>query len=213
MNKLISILVDNDSWILPYALKLKNLLQDRGYKVSLLTSAQDIPVGWVVFFLGCINIVENYLLDRNDHSLVVHESKLPQGKGFSPVQWQILDGCNEIPILLIDADSNADTGDIWLEDKIVLNGTELEDEWRALQGDKTIEICLKFVDNHNSLSKKSQLGSESFYRRRNPSDSVLDVNKTIIEQFNLLRIVNNKKYPAHFFINNIKYVLTIHKDD
>ena len=37
-----------------------------------------------------------------------------------------------------------------------------------------------------------QTGEESFYSRRWLSDSRLDVNKTIVEQFNLLRVVDNQ---------------------
>ena len=35
------------------------------------------------------------------------------------------------------------------------------------------------------------------------------INKTIKEQFNLLRIVNNQEYPAFFEIDGRKYKLTI----
>jgi sialic acid synthase SpsE len=43
-----------------------------------------------------------------------------------------------------------------------------------------------------------QNGSPAFYARRRPHDSKLDTNKTTLEQFNPLRIVDNKRYPAYF---------------
>ena len=52
----------------------------------------------------------------------------------------------------------------------------------------------------------------TFYRKRTPSDSCLDINKSINEQFNLLRVVDNERYPAFFKKNNIKYVVKIYKE-
>ena len=42
-------------------------------------------------------------------------------------------------------------------------------------------------------------------------DSLLDFNKTITEQFNLLRVVDNDKYPAFFENQGEKYFLKITK--
>ena len=43
-------------------------------------------------------------------------------------------------------------------------------------------------------------------------DTYLDTNKTIKEQFNLLRISDNKRYPARFKIEGKDYILKIYKD-
>lgn len=71
-------------------------------------------------------------------------------------------------------------------------------EIKHLQGKKTNELILKFIDNYSKMQGKPQEGEESFYRKRTPKDSELDINKTIDEQFNLLRVVDNEKYPAFF---------------
>ena len=39
----------------------------------------------------------------------------------------------------------------------------------------------------------------------------LDIDKTIRDQFQLLRIVDNEKYPAYFELNGCKYILRINK--
>ena len=57
----------------------------------------------------------------------------------------------------------------------------------------------------------AQEGAESFYKGRKPEDSQLDFNKTIAEQFNLLRVVDNDKYPAFFEHQGEKYFLKITK--
>ena len=41
----------------------------------------------------------------------------------------------------------------------------------------------------------------------------LNVSKTIKEQFNLLRVCDNERYPAFFYLNNKKYIIKIYGDD
>jgi len=205
----ITVLVDNESWILPYAKELVNQLNKRSLKANLIRSPEEIPQGDTLFLLGCVNMLQPHYLKRNTINLVVHESDLPKGRGFAPISWQILEGKSRIAVCLIEAKDMADSGEIWLKEYIDLDGTELCQEWRHLQGEKTIEICLKFCDQQGSLSATSQSGSPTFYKRRSPKDSKLDPNKTIAEQFNLFRVVDNHDYPAFFTHNGRKYQLEI----
>lgn len=210
-NKHITVLVDNDSWILPYAEKLVQKLTELKYETRLARSADAIEYGWINFILGCTRIISEHALRLNQHNLVVHESGLPKGRGFAPMAWQILEGKDNIPVCLIEAAVEADAGDIWLQDSIQLDGSELCDEWRALQGQKTIEMCLRFVNEYPNISKCKQAGVSSYYERRRPTDSCLDVNKTLGEQFNILRVSDNTRYPAYFEINKQSYIVKIYK--
>lgn len=208
-SKIISILVDNESWIIPYAQQLERELCELGYLAQLVDTADKVQSGWVTFMLGCTRLVSDNVLRRNKHNLVVHESSLPEGRGFAPMAWQILDGKNKITVCLLEAETVADAGDIWLSDFIPLSGKELCDEWRALQGEKTIELCRRFVLEYEQLIPRRQEGEASWYPRRRPEDSVLDIKKTLEEQFNLLRIVDNSKYPAYFEIDGDTYTISI----
>ena len=40
---------------------------------------------------------------------MIHESDLPHGKGWSPIQWQILEGSDSITITLLDAEDKVDS--------------------------------------------------------------------------------------------------------
>ena len=93
------VLVDNDSWILPYVERLVRELCRDGDAAQLVRHAEDLPEGDVAFLLGCVGIVPTRLLDRSHFNLVVHESPLPKGRGFSPMTWQILEGVT-VPIRL-----------------------------------------------------------------------------------------------------------------
>jgi len=159
--------------------------------------------------MGCIKIFKS--LHLNKCNIVIHESNLPNGKGWSPLTWQILEGKNEIPITLFEAVEEMDSGDIYLKDIIKFEGHELCNEIKDKQGKKTNELILKFVEKYNNIKGEPQIGTSTYHERRRPENSELDINKTISEQFNLLRVCDNNKYPAFFIINKQKYIIKIKK--
>lgn len=206
----IQLLVDNvKSWILPYAKILREKLEQRGHTVVLLHKHKLVKKGDILCLLSCERIFKN--LHLNKYNLVVHESALPKGKGWSPLTWQILEGKSKIPITLFEATEAVDAGNIYFQDFIEFEGHELIKELKNKQGEKTLELILKFVDDYQQVKGISQQGSSSFYERRRPKDSELDTRKTILEQFNLLRVCDNDRYPAFFIKDGIKYILKIEK--
>jgi len=186
-------------------------LNKLGYKVHIAHDSKQIKKGDTLFLLSCEKIFKR--TELNKHNIVIHASELPTGKGFSPMTWQILEGKNEIPLTLFEANSKIDSGKIYFKDKIQLNGGELIDEIRKLMADKICTLVIKFINNIDCLRSTDQIGGDSFYRRRRSSDSFLDINKTINEQFNLLRVVDNERYPAFFRRDNTEYIVKIYKKE
>lgn len=211
---IIQILVDNpNSWIVPYAESLVDELQNHKKvdNVSLVFKHNDIVNGDVLCLLSCERIFKKLYL--NKFNLVVHESNLPQGKGWSPVTWQVLEGKNKIPVTLFEANEKVDAGDIYLQDFIILKGNELLPEIKHKQGVITKKLINKFVKNYPDINGKKQLGKSTYYKRRNKETSELDIKKTIEDQFNLMRVCDNERYPAFFIINKKKYIVKIYKDE
>jgi methionyl-tRNA formyltransferase len=206
----ITILTDNpNSWIIPYVDTIKNKLNNN-HNVEHVLSYKDIKKGDILFILSCEKIIKKEVLELNKNNIVVHPSKLPKGRGWSPLAWQIIEGNNEIPISLFEAVEDVDAGPVYILDYIKLEGHELNDEIKDEQGKKTIEMVNRYVDNY-PMEPKQQNGVETFYQKRKEKDNELDINKTIDEQFNLFRIVDNERYPIHFIKNGIKYKLKIYK--
>ncbi len=206
-----AILTTADEWFVPYAKKLNGQIADS----SLFFEHEDIDSSFdIVFILGYHRIIEKHYLKRHKHNLVVHESALPHGKGWAPLFWQILEGKNEITFTMFEAGKGVDSGEIYMQRILKLNGHELNEEIRAKQAELTMEMCIDFLNNYEKYKNpKEQTGEESFYPKRTEKDSELDIHKTIEEQFNLLRIVNNEKYPAFFYRDGYKYKLTIERID
>jgi methionyl-tRNA formyltransferase len=213
-DKSVTVLVDNDSWILSYAEHLVRETKKLGLNAEMVRSAERIRDGWVCFLLGCIKIVEPEHLGKNTHNLVVHESDLPKGRGFAPMAWQIIEGANTIPVCLLEASAGeVDAGDIWLRDSIELTGDEMLPVWRRLQGEKTIELCMIFIREYESLQPEKQKGEPFWYKRRRPADSELNPDLPISEQFNLIRSVDNERYPAFVRVGDRKLVLKVDYED
>jgi len=164
----------------------------------------------VVFILGYTRILDNSFLKRNRLNLVIHESNLPEGKGFAPVQWQILEGKNEIPICLIEAIGEVDAGDIILQSEFSIQEHDLDDEIRTKQAKASFDLVDIFLKDYPEFNRTPQSGDSSFYERRRGKHNELDIDKSIREQFNLLRIANNKSWPSFFVIDGKKYILRIY---
>jgi spore coat polysaccharide biosynthesis predicted glycosyltransferase SpsG len=209
----IDIITTKESWLLKYVIEFEEYLTDLGHSVKVITKADDLRQGDLLFVLSYWGLLRDEALAKHVHNLVVHESALPKGKGWSPLSWQILEEKNKIPVTLFEAVHKVDAGEVYLQGIISLEGHELIDEIRAHQAKATFELCHEFVERYPDIvtDKKPQSGEESFYRRRGPEDSRLDPNKSLLEQFNLLRVVDNESYPAFFERNDVCYRLKIER--
>ena len=74
-------------------------------------------------------------LKNNKLTLIIHESNLPKGKGFSPVQWQLIKGKTKLTICLVEASHGVrvDSGRIYLKSNFKIPETSLLPEIRKYQ--------------------------------------------------------------------------------
>lgn len=208
----ITILVDDmQSWFVKYAKKLEKELCEK-HQVSLIYDSKKASDGDICFLLSCSKIVSNDFLKKHHHNIVVHASDLPKGKGFSPLSYQIMEGKDEIVLTLFEAVEELDAGPYYLKENLKFDGTELLDELRNIMAIKINKMCSFFVEHVNELEPKPQVGEETIYKRITRKDNALDINKTIKEQFNHLRIADNEKYPLWFEYKNTRYIVHIYKD-
>lgn len=201
----------NNNWIKKFFANVSNPFPNK-YIISRAYDPDKVVGQDIVFALGFTRILDSTFLAANRLCLVVHESDLPLGKGFAPVQWQILEGRTQIPVCLIEAAKEVDSGDIVRKEHFELNGTELYDEIRQAQGVATRQIVMNFLAEYPSVRRQKQTGQESFYTRRTREDGELDIDCSLREQFNLLRIGNNDAWPSFFYYKDQKYFLQITKE-
>jgi methionyl-tRNA formyltransferase len=207
----ITLLSDRGSWLNSALPELIAALWQRGHAVRWINDPAQLASGDVCLLLSCGRLLSAEQLALHRHNLVVHESALPQGQGWSPMTWQILEGGSRIPITLFEATAALDAGPIYLQQEIELQGNDLVEEWRALQAQATLELCLAWFDCYQEVvaAAQPQQGEASHYRRRRPADSQLDPERSLAEQFNLLRVVDNQRYPAFVHWRGRRFVLQV----
>ena len=167
----------------------------------------------ILFILGYTRFLSSNFLRKNSLNLVVHESDLPKGRGLAPVQWQLLKDKKRLPIKLFKVNQKIDTGDIYEHDYFFIKKSDLDNEIRFKQALATIKIIENFLRKYPRVKSSKQKGKASYFKKRNPKDHKLDVNKSLKANFNLLRISNNEKYPAYFNLHGKKYIIKIFKSE
>jgi methionyl-tRNA formyltransferase len=183
------------------------------HEVSILRRATDLAGGDMLFLISCHEIIGKSQRDLYRHTLVIHASDLPQGRGMSPHVWQILEGRNHIAVTLLNAEDALDSGDIWHQIPLVFEGHELVHEINAALFNAELELMTWAVENCWHATPRKQTGTPSFYPRRKPIDSRLDPSKPLAEQFDLLRVSDPQRYPAFFEIRGKRYKIQISRMD
>lgn len=207
--KRVTILSSRNSWMNNYIPILAKELFSIGCALRWLHNHQELEAGDVCFLLSYSRIVSKKWLNKHHHNLVVHASALPRGKGWSPMSWQILEGATTIPLTLFEATDELDAGPIHGREMLKLKGHELAPQWQKLQAEATIRLCSRWLKDYPGSADQAeqQRGEESFYERRSPEDSRLDLQRSLEDQFSLLQIVDNEAYPAFFERNGHRYRL------
>lgn len=207
----ITILSDVDSWINTFLYDFVIRLELRGHRVKWMHDLDDCSPGDICICISCSFMVPESVRRLFKNTVVVHESALPKGKGWSPMTWQVIMGQSIIPITLFEATEDVDSGKIYSQDFMTLQGSELVDELRKEQAGISFRLLESFIEDYprSAQENRGQTGTASYFRRRNPSDSRLDPDNSLRAQFNLLRTVDNDRYPAFFDINGKRYILKI----
>ena len=161
----INIVSDKESWINKY---IKVFIDQQKNKQFNFWS-HDINLiknGDICFLLGCSQFMSQESRKKNKHNLVVHESNLPKGRGWSPLTWQILDGKNIIPISIIEVEEKIDSGLIYDQEFMHFEGHELVNELRYIQAKHTFSLCEKFIKAYPNIVNegKKQFGTPTFLK-------------------------------------------------
>ena len=137
----LSVILDNPfSWMWNYIREVENTLIYFAEEVVVYKNAGEINEGDIMFILSCDYILKKEELSKHKNNIVIHASNLPDGKGWSPVSWQVERGVNDIPITLFEAAEKLDSGDWYLRDVINLQGHELINDIRYLQFKTTLSM-------------------------------------------------------------------------
>lgn len=178
---------------------------------ELVHRAAQLEGGDFLFLISCGEIVRPDHRALYRHSLVLHASDLPHGRGWSPQVWSVLEGRDHITLSMLDAQDPVDSGDVWRKLRISLDGTELHDEINAKLFAAEVELMDWALENCDRTKPEKQVGESSYYRRRTPADSEVRPDQTVAEIFDLLRVSDPNRFPAFFVHRGQKYALEMRK--
>ena len=181
------------------------------FNAQIFRDFRDLEGGDILFLISCHQMIRKEVRSRFGHTLVIHASALPQGRGMSPHVWQILEGANQITVTLLNAEDAVDSGDIWHQVQLQLDGSELYNEIHAKLFQAEIDLMNWAVQNLKNAQPRVQSGVASYYPRRTPEDSRIDPEKPLSTSFDLLRIADPDRYPAFFDYRNHRYTIQIRK--
>jgi RimJ/RimL family protein N-acetyltransferase len=211
----IAFISDEGSWFNSYLKTLKLELLTSGHKIMHVHNESELKSADLCFYLSFSKIATKKSLAKFKHNLVVHSSNLPNGRGWSPLTWQILEGKKVITTSLFEAEEDVDRGKIYLQRDLEFSGFELLGELRMLQGNLIVGMCSEFIQTYPDvlLHAQEQDGEGSYYSRRRPADSELNPDLSIREQLNLFRVADNSNYPAYVEIDQHHYEFWIKKKE
>lgn len=187
--------------------------QGAGHDVEIVRSKAEAAGGDLLLLISCGEILRKADRAAYRKVLVVHASDLPAGRGWSPHVWQILEGRTELTVTLLEAEDAVDSGPIWHQVRCQVPKDALCDEINARLFDAEIALMDFAVQNFGRVVPRPQAGEASYYPRRTPAHSELDPQRTLAEQFDLLRVCDPDRFPAFFRLHGRTYRLRIEKAD
>ena len=183
------------------------------HEVRILNSMSQLIAGDLLFLVSCAEVIPEGIRSRYTHTVVIHASDLPEGRGWSPHVWAILEGASTITVSAINAENRVDSGAIWAKRNFALVGHELHDEIN----DALFKTEMKLLDDVVSMVERGEnpapqpRGIDSYYPRRTPADSEIDADRSIAEQFEKIRVADPNRYPAFFKLRGHVYKMSIRK--
>jgi methionyl-tRNA formyltransferase len=158
----------------------------------------------LIIFIGWSWIIPDYFTERY-LCLGIHPSDLPQYRGGSPIQNQIINGIIESKVSLITLSSKLDAGDIWMKEDLSLIGDSIDKIFDNIVQSSVTLLNIFFSLYPNIHPQMQDTSSGSYFKRRKPEDSKLnldDFNKmTLQEVYNFIRSLTDP-YPNAFIEDN-----------
>lgn len=156
-----------------------------------------IPNTDIIVFLGWSWIIPQEI--TNKYVCVgIHPSDLPNYRGGSPIQNQIINGVVNTKVSLMTISEKLDGGDIWLKNDLNLSGDNMSIIFKNIEK-SSIVLFNNFFDLYpNIIPSKQDLSKGSYFKRRKPENSEIKLeeikNKPLQEVYNKIRCLTSP-YP------------------
>lgn len=153
-----------------------------------------------VFAMGWPDILEPGVLSLAKGFLGVHPSWLPLYRGGAPLNWQLIDGCDEIGVTVFFFSPRVDAGRALLQKSYSVGDRNVQSFIDDIYIPATTEVLTEAV----SRLKDGEAGfsidtDKGFYRpRRKPDDGLIDFHLTAVQVARFVR-AQCLPFPNAFF--------------
>lgn len=199
----------------------KNLKQDiksklRGIKYTLISKIDNgliFKVKKNKYFLiisaGCPYIFPNELINAAKKNVInLHAGPLPEYRGGSPLNWQMINGENYIGISIIKMTKGLDSGPIYdkakfkLKDKYNIN--DVHKKANKIFSKLTRKTINKILKNKKPIPQSPK--KVKIYKQRSDDDGLIEWKKLKADQvYNFVRALS-KPYPGAYFFKKGKKI-------
>ncbi len=193
-----------------------NIIEAKGYCCQIVKNHEEIESSFDLgVLLGYNRIVPKDVLSIPRLGFILfHSSDLPRGRGWAPIYNTIVCGLPLVQSLLFSA-PGVDTGNIIAKARYPLQGNETEREVRLVDDLMTLRLLeesLKPLLRGEITGILQNENEATWWRRRTPENSVVDLNKPLIELIDYLRALP-KSAPAFFDYKGRRFYLTMEPAD
>jgi methionyl-tRNA formyltransferase len=130
----------------------------------------------------------------------VHDSLLPEYRGFAPLNWAILNDEGETGVTVFQVSEKMDGGDILLQRRIPIGADETAPQLYGRVCESTNEVVLeayKLLSQGRGSPRAQEYRAGSFTASRTPADGLIDWAQTTSQIYNLIRALTFP-YPGAF---------------
>ena len=134
-------------------------------------------------------------------TLNLHGGKLPEYRGSSPLNWQIINNEKYIGISVIKMDLKIDQGPVISEGKFLLKKNFDIKKVHSIANNLFPRLLIKSIQkiysNPKKKFKKQSIKNSRYYKQRSEKDGRINWNNVSINVYNLVRAVT-KPYPGAY---------------
>ncbi len=181
-------------------------------QLSIKWRLDDCTGGKWLFLVSCDTFVPRSVRSLYEHTLVLHASDLPEGRGWSPWVHAIREGAERLTLSVIEAEDEIDSGKVWLKQVVDIDKGAIYEEiahaLATLQAD-TIEWVMANEDI--GWGAEEQQGEPTVCRKLTEHDSEIDSFAQLYESWDKLRTCDPNRFPAWFVMHGQRYNIRIER--
>lgn len=180
-----------------------------GVHISVLDYFPETPEQFDLIVLWSFRKIVRHS-NASDNVIIFHSSDLPDGRGWAPIYNTLARDMATYTVTGIKLAEPVDSGDVVIKATFPMLPGYTASALRRFDHELSILLTAKVLERFKGrpLHGRSQSGEGSYYQRRRPEESEIDISRPFAELIPHLRACE-PHHPAYFFHEGEKYLIAI----